>query len=30
MTDIIINLLTELLADQERSEVWIEKTSEKS
>lgn len=29
MTDIIINLLTELLADQERSEVWIEKTSEK-
>ena len=30
MTDIIINLLTELLADQERSKVWIEKTSEKS
>lgn len=29
MTDIIINLLTELLADQERSEVWIEKTLEK-
>lgn len=29
MTDIIINLLTELLADQERSEVWIEKILEK-
>ena len=29
MKDIIINLLTELLADQERSEVWIEMTSEK-
>lgn len=30
MTDIIINLLTELLADQERIEVWIEKILEKS
>lgn len=29
MKDIIINLLTELLADQERKEVWIEMTSEK-
>lgn len=30
MSDIIVELLAELLADQERKEVWIEKTSERS
>lgn len=30
MGDIIVELLAELLADQERKEVWIEKISEKS
>lgn len=30
MSDIIVELLAELLADQERKEVWIEKISEKS
>lgn len=29
MKDIIVELLAELLADQERKEVWIEKISEK-
>ena len=30
MSDRIVELLAELLADQERKEVWIEKISEKS
>ena len=30
MSDLIVELLAELLADQERKEVWIEKISEKS
>lgn len=29
MSDRIVELLAELLADQERKEVWIEKISEK-